>query len=138
MIRINYIRVFVFFAFAVFLLGASSHNDSALNQSPIGNTVDSFFSALAAGDIERIKSLIADPLSSQMRSLLEENKDYGNVLKEQFQGAKARIVKIANRSDYKKELTVLVQYPSSAQSEVSMLITKVGENAWKIASITNV
>lgn len=95
-------KKFLFFFFTTILVVVYFFMDARAAE-PV-DTVTAFFEASEAGDVRTIKSLIAGLFLDARRTLLEENKDYPNTLREFYRGVTIEIVNkvIVNAKTIKK------------------------------------
>ena len=115
---------------AILIVMASSYVSA--NSAIVGGTVTPFFDALRQGDVVTVESYLGDPLLTDVKVLLRDNKGYPGYLREYYLDTSVVVTKIESNSDTTATVNVDVNFPAGHVESLQLdLIRNPGGN-WKI------
>ncbi len=126
MIRI----VFVLISLTVFITAGSG---AGASEDELAAFVQTFFISLKAGDVEAILDHCADPLLTQKRDLLQNNRDYPEFLRQTYERATLVVNRINQVDDLESTADVEFHFPEGPPLLVRFYL-KQHDGVWKIAS----
>ena len=97
----------------------------------IETVVNPFFRALQNGDVETVGSLIADPLYSQVKVLLNDNKEYPDFLRNYYLDSHIEIINIYDYPPEHKKV-YLELYLSDEKQLIELQLHKSASGDWKV------
>ena len=136
----NFLKSFVLITFIVsssLLLPATILAAEGYKAKKIlSQTVMPFFEALTSGDVEAIKSCIGGGLALRMKSLLQENREYPEILRNYYADSVLHVGAV-----YKKAGNVVVDveidFPDGEKRIFEIRLSKNKREVWKIVEETD-
>lgn len=122
--------------YLVFILFFSNTNilyGDEVNSNP-QDALDTYFHALKEGDVQKLISLLADPLLSEKKEILDEDKTYPDFLRNYYQDATL----VVNHTAFKKDhnisiLTTEIYFKGDVNPMKIDFYLKWTDNGWKIS-----
>lgn len=119
------ISCFIFIA--LMLPSGHLHADGAV----VDSTVIPFFTALQSGDINVIKSFIGGDMYQKMITAFEQDKEYGEFLKQRYDGA-IFYPTVIKQWEGKMIVRVEVEFQGKEHSTFDLLVKKDTTATWQI------
>jgi len=82
-----------------------------------------FFKALENGDVNEIRQYLSADMYNEYRTLLEENKEYPQFLRNYYRGAKFSMID-ASEVDGEVEVDIIIEFPNGSQSINKLRVSK--------------
>jgi hypothetical protein len=122
--------------YLVFILFSSSTNilfGDEFNSNP-QDALDAYFHALKEGDVQKLISLLADPLLGEKKEILGEDKTYPDFLRTYYQDA----TMVVNHTTFKKDhnisiLTTEIYFKGDVNPMKIDFYLKWTDKGWKIS-----
>lgn len=96
-------------------------------------TVEKYILASERGDVEAMKEHISGPYYERRKDLIENNKGYGDFLKDYFDGTRIEIIEVDTQADMETAIVVLKNYLKDGYIVYSKLVLKRNEGGgWTI------
>lgn len=118
------------------LLFVSYGSLHAETSETVDAVIANYFEALKNGNIDTIRNYIAGNFYKKKKTLLENNKDYPEFLREFYQGAEVQI-RNSTQVDDKAVAEVWVYSPDRSISVTKIRLEKDSSNTWKIVEEIN-
>jgi hypothetical protein len=124
------------FGLLLFLLFASMAHwvnaPEAIAADPRG-TVERYLLASEKGDVEAMKEHISGPYFERRKDLIENNKGYGDFLKDHLDGTMIEIIEVVTQADMETAIVVLKNYLKDGYIVHSKMVLKRNEGGkWSI------
>ncbi len=112
-------------------------SDVEAKEAEVEAVVEGYFEYLKAGDTAGVLSLIADPLLSERRELLEKNTAYAEFLRDMYKNSYMKITNIKNIKGNKKAADVEIYLNEEETPIKTRLILQIINGSWKISNEVN-
>ena len=123
-----------FYGFNNSLLNAAGNFKDANKTREATNTVSSFFNDLMNGDLNGIKQYISKEYYHKNRTLLDDNKEYPNFLKEYYQGAKMNLLNIYMAGD-NIMVDIEILFPNQTKGVYVIHLRQEDNISWKVIEV---
>lgn len=120
------------FIIVVGVLTILSFNVFSTGSVPVEGAVTTYFNALQTGDVNQLKKMIAEPLLSKKRLLLEKNTAYPEHLRNYYQDAQLKISDIIRIDDNTRTADVTIIFTGDANPLKLRIMLKYSGIEWKI------
>ena len=98
-----------------------------------------FFEALKNGDVNEIKQYLSTRMYNEYKTLLEQNKEYPEFLRNYYRDATFSIAS-ASKIDGEIEVDVIIEFPNNSQSVSKLIVSEEtqrdaaipGKQRWRI------
>jgi len=121
-----------FILFIVFMISFHTYQSYA-QENVAGETLWPFFNALKTGDTTKLLQYIDGPLQNRNKVLLQQNKNYSDLLKTKYEKAEFTINKISPIDNEKLVADILIVTPRGNTIKRKLILNKKeGSNSWKI------
>lgn len=109
-----------------------SLNPALAQDVPAVTIVETFYSALKAGDTETVRALIGEPLSSQYHVLLTQNSDYPDFLRRHYNGSSGKVVATNPVGSGEATVEFDITFQDGSHSVLRFHVQAQQDASWKI------
>lgn len=106
-------------------------NQSFADDGVLDLTVEPFFTALQAGDLEGLKASVGGILYQDITAAFEQNKDYGTFLRQRYDKATFNPT-VLQQDEFKMVVSVEVDFNGQGTSVFELLVQKDSTGNWRI------
>ena len=108
----------------------------AAENSITETTIVPFFNALKNGDDAAIETYIDDPLHSQVKTLLQNNQEYPEFLRQYYLNSYMEIVNIKDLANDHKSVFVQIHFSPNEKQVIELQLYESDTGIWKITNQT--